>query len=91
MGKWSECSACKVFHVVCLLSVFEMVVMSGDVDCWSAWGGFRVCSLVLSVMCVEFCMRSAMSVPLWSSVGECQSVECALMSPAMREFSSVVR
>ncbi len=27
-----------------------------------------------------------MTSPLWSGVGECQSCEWALMSPAIREF-----
>ena len=36
-------------------------------------------------------MRSEISVPLWSSVCECQSVECALMSPVMMVLCSDVR
>ena len=32
-----------------------------------------------------------MSVPLWSSVYECQSVECAFMSPVIMVFRRLVR
>ena len=28
--------------------------------------------------------------PLWSVIGECQSCECALMSPAINEFGMLV-
>ena len=68
-----------------------IVVMSGEVGCWSECGGFRVCVSVFSVMWLEFSIRSEMSVPLWSSVCECQSVECALMSPVMMVLCSEVR
>ena len=36
-------------------------------------------------------MRSEMSVPLWSSVYECQSDECAFMSPVIMVFCRLVR
>lgn len=54
-------------------------------------GGFLVGVSVLRVMCVEFCMMSAMSVPLWSSVGENHRSECALMSAVIIVFGNVVR
>ena len=34
MGRWSEFSAVRVFHVILFASVQGAVVMSGDVDCW---------------------------------------------------------
>ena len=48
--------------------MFVMVVMSGEVGCWFACGGFRVGVSVFSMIWLEDCMRSEMSVPLWSSV-----------------------
>ena len=50
MGRWSECSAFSVFHVMCLSSVSEAVVMSGEVGCCSAFGGFLVGVSVFRVM-----------------------------------------
>ena len=91
MGRWSELSACRVFHERCLCNVSVAEVMSGDVRCWFVLFGTLVGVFLFSVMWSEFCMMSAMSVPLWSSVYECQSVECAFMSPVMIEFVSVVR
>ena len=73
IGRWSEFSECSVFHVVLLLMLFVAVVMSGDVGCWSMLGGFLVGVSVFSIMCCEFCISSEINVPLWSSVGECQS------------------
>ena len=35
-------------------------------------------------------MKSAISCPLWSSVFECQRVECAFTSPVMTEFGMFV-
>ena len=46
---------------------------------------------MFSMIWSEVCMRSDMSVPLWSSVCEFQSVECALMSPVIIVFCRVVR
>ena len=39
IGRRSELSACIVVQSVFLSSVFVMVVMSGEVGCWFAWGG----------------------------------------------------
>ena len=45
---------------------------------------------VFSVMWSELLMRSAISYPLWSSVYECQRVECALTSPVRTESGMFV-
>ena len=67
MGRWSEFSACMVSQ--CNLFAIEVlaIVMSGEVGDWFVCGS-RVGVSVLSVICEEFCMMSAISVPLWSFV-----------------------
>ena len=60
-----------------------MVVMSGDVGCWCALFGTLVGVSVLSVMWLELESVSEISSPRWSSVYECQSVECAFTSPVI--------
>ena len=45
--------------------------------------------LVFSVMWSELLMTSAISCPLWSSVCECQRVECAFTSPVRTECGNV--
>ena len=63
--------------------MLDTVVMSGD-DIWcSVVFGTRVG--VFSVMWSELLMTSDISCPLWSSVYECQRVECAFTSPARTE------
>ena len=90
IGRWSEFSAWIVFQVV-LLAIDELaVVMSGDVGDWFVRGS-RVGVSVLSTICEEFWSRSAISVPLWSSVLECHVAECALISPVIMLFVSVSR
>ena len=54
IGKWSECSACSVFQVMCRESAAGAVVMSGEVGCCCALVGFLVGVSVLRVMYVEF-------------------------------------
>ena len=44
---------------------------------------------VFSVIWYELLMTSAISCPLWSSVYECQRVECALTSPLWTECGMV--
>lgn len=44
---------------------------------------------MLRMLCCEFCMMSAMRVPLWSSKGEYQCGECAFMSPVSIVLSNV--
>ena len=45
---------------------------------------------VFSVMWSELLMTSAISCPLWSSVYECQRVECAFTSPVRTECGMFV-
>ena len=63
MGRWSELSACIVSQ--CILFAIEVLayVMSGEVGDWLVCGS-RVGVSVLSVICEEFCMMSAISIPL---------------------------
>ena len=45
---------------------------------------------VFSVMGSELLMTSAISCPLWSSVYECQRMECAFTSPVSTECGMFV-
>ena len=67
-------------HVVRLYGVVDIVVMSADV----VWFSVVCCTLVgvsvFSIMCSELLIMSEINWPLWLSVCECQSVECAFMS-----------
>ena len=67
-----------------------MVVMSEDVGCWCALFGTLVGVSVLSVMLLELESVSEISSPRWSSVYECQSVECAFTSPVIIELGMLV-
>ena len=67
-----------------------MVVMSGDVGCWCVLFGTLVGVSVLSVMWLELESVSEISSPRWSSVYECQSVECAFTSPVIIELGMLV-
>ena len=71
-------------------SVLDAVVMSGDYVCCSVVFGTLVGVFVLSVMWSELLMTSAISCPLWSSVYECQRVECAFTSPVRTECGMFV-
>ena len=71
-----------MFQVILFAMDVLAVVMSGEVGDWFACGR-RVGVSVFRIICDEFCRRSAINTPLWSSLFECQRVECALMSPAM--------
>ena len=55
--------------------MLDTVVMSGDDVC---------CSVVFGTL------TSAISCPLWSSVYECQRVECAFTSPVRTECGMFV-
>ena len=46
--------------------------------------------VVFSVMWSELLMTSAIGYPMWSSVYECQSVECAFTSPVRNECGMFV-
>ena len=68
--------------------MLDTVVISGDDVCCSVvfWhSGWCVC-----VMWPELLMTSAISCPLWSSVDECQRVECAFTSPVRTECGMFV-
>ena len=62
--------------------MLDTVVMSGDDVCCScsAVFGTLIGVFVFSVMWSELLMTPAISCPLWSSVYECQRVECAFTS-----------
>ena len=57
--------------------MLDTVVISGEDVCCSVLFDTLVCAFVFSVMLFELLMTSAISCPLWSSVDECQKVECA--------------
>ena len=90
IGRWSELSAFSVSQWVRLYRFEVMDVMSGDVGCWFAAKGKRVCVLVFSVIWLEFPRRSAMRSPLWSVVCESQMGEWAFMSPEVIELGRLV-
>ena len=69
-----SCSQCPV--VTC-------VRHCGDVCCTVVVG-------VFSVMWSELLMISAICCPMWSSVYECQRVECAFTSPVRTECGMCV-
>ena len=60
------------------------MVISGGV-----WHSGLVC-LALWLVCVFTVVRVAISCPLWSSVYECQRVECAFTSPVRTECGMFV-
>ena len=70
--------------------MLDTVVMSGDDVCCSVVFGTLVGVFVFSVMWSELLMTSAISFPLWSSVYECQRVECAFTSPVRTECGMFV-
>ena len=64
------------------------MVISGDDVCCSVV--FGTLAGVFSVMWSVLLMTSAISCPMWSSVYECQKVECAFTSTVRTEcFMSV--
>ena len=70
--------------------MLDTVVMSGDDVCCSVVFGTLVGVFVFSVMWFELLMTSAISCPLWSSVYECQRVECVFTSPVRTECGMFV-
>ena len=70
--------------------MLDTVVMSGDYVCCCVVFGTLVGEFVFSVMWSELLMTSAISCPLWSSVYECQRVECAFTSPVRTECGMFV-
>ena len=73
-----------------MYSVLDTVVISGDAVSCSVVLDTRVGVLVFSVMWSELLMTSAISCPPWSSVYECQRVECAITSPVRTECGMFV-
>ena len=70
--------------------MLDTVVISGEyVYCSVVFGTLDGVS-VFSVIWSELLMTSAISCPLWSSVYECQRVECALTSPVRTECGMFV-
>ena len=80
MRKWSDDSR--------LYSVLDSMVISGEDVCCSVLFGLLVG--VFSVMWSELLMISAIGCPLWSSMYDCQRVECALTSPVRTECGMFV-
>ena len=70
--------------------MLDTVVMYGDDVCCSVVFGTLVGVFVFSVMWSELLMTSAISCPLWSSVYECQRVECAFTSLVRTECGMFV-
>ena len=64
-----------------LYNVLDTVVISRDNDCCSVIFDILVGVFEFSVMWSELLMSSAISCLLWSSVDECQRLECAFASP----------
>ena len=67
-----------------------MVVVSENVACRCALFGTLVGVSVLSVIYFELKSVSEISSPRWSSVYECQSVECGFTSPVSIELGKLV-
>ena len=65
--------------------MLDTVMISGDDVCCCVVLSLIVSVLVFSVMWSELLMPYAISCPLWSSVYECQRVECAFTSPVRTE------
>ena len=63
-----------------MYSVLVTVVISGEDVCCSVVFSTLVGMFGFSVMWSELLMISSISCPLWSSVYECQRVECAFTS-----------
>ena len=70
--------------------MLDTVVMSGDDACCCVVFDTLVGVFVFSVMWSELLMPSDISCPLWSSVNECQRVECAFTSPVRTECGMFV-
>ena len=79
-----SCPQCQLY------SVLDTEVMSGDDVCCSVVFGTLVGVLVFSVMWSELLITSVISCPLWSSVYECQRVECAFTSSVRTECGMFV-
>ena len=70
--------------------MLDTVVIFGEDVCCSVVFGILVGVLVFSVMWSELLMTFTISCHLWSSVYECQRVECAFTSPVRTESGRFV-
>ena len=70
--------------------MLDTVVISGDDVCCSVAFGTLVGVFMFGVMWSELLMTSAIICTLWSSVYECQRVECAFTSPVRTEYGMFV-
>ena len=61
--------------------MLDTVMISGDDVCFSVVPDTQDGVFVSSVTWPELLMTSAISCPLWSSVYECQRVECSFTIP----------
>ena len=68
-------------HDVRLYSVLYTVEISGKDVCCSVVFGTLVGVSVFSIMWSDLLMTSYINCPLWSSVNECQIVECVFTYP----------
>ena len=70
--------------------MLDTVVIYGDDVCCSVVFGYLVGVFVFNGMWSEWLMTSAISCHLWSSVYECQGVECAFTFPVRTECGMFV-
>ena len=70
--------------------MLDTVVISSENVCCSVVFGTLVRVSVFSAIWSELLMTSAIICPLWSSVYECQRVECAFTSPVRTECGMFV-
>ena len=70
--------------------MLDTVVISGNYLCCSVVFGTLVGVFAFSVIWFELLIISAINCHLWSSVYECQRVECAFISPVRTECGMFV-
>ena len=70
--------------------MLDTVLISGDDVCCSVVFGTLVVVFVFNVMWSQLLMTSAISCLLWSSMYQCQRVECALTSLVRTECGMFV-
>ena len=70
--------------------MLDIVVISGEVVCCNMVFSPLVDVFLFSVMWSELQMTSAISCLLWSSVYQCQRVECSFTSPVRTECGMFV-
>ena len=70
--------------------MLDTLVISGEDVCCSVVFGTLVGMYVFSVIWSELLITSAISCPLWSSLYECQRLECAFTFPVRTECGMFV-